>query len=86
MNAMLTNAEFHEAWKNLSFHHAPEGYWDRENEQRRKHRFVGRKIRDRGQVLECVRATDTQAIFKLDSGGELIINGDDLENLNWIKE
>lgn len=83
---MITNAEFHETWKNLNFHHAPEGYWDKENERRRKHRFVGRKIRDNGKLIECVRATDTQAIFSLGNGGELIINGDDLENLNWIKE
>lgn len=45
--------------ENLSFHHAPEGYWDQENEKRKKHRFVGRKIWYHGKLIECVRATDT---------------------------
>lgn len=30
--------------ENPSFHYAPEGYWDQENEKRKKHRFVGRKF------------------------------------------
>lgn len=72
--------------ENTSFHHAPEGYWDRENEKRRNHRFVGRKIWYHGSLIECVRATDTQAIFKLTENSELILNGAELENVNCYKE
>jgi len=72
--------------ENLSFHHAPEGYWDQENEKREKHRFVGRKIWYHGKLIECVRATDTQAIFKLTESNELILNGEELENAKWYKE
>ena len=72
--------------ENLSFHHAPEGYWDQENEKREKHRFVGRKIWYHGKLIECVRATDTQAIFKLTESSELILNGEELENVKWYKE
>lgn len=84
---MLTNSEFHEAWKNLSFPHVPDGFWDQEIERQKKHRFVGRKIHFRGKLIECIRATDNQMIFKLDDhGGELIVNGDDLENIKNYKE
>lgn len=72
--------------ENSSFHHVPEGYWDQENERRRKHPFVGRKIFYHGKLIECVRATDEQAIFKLTESSELILNGEELENLKWIKE
>lgn len=72
--------------ENPSFHHAPEGYWDQENEKRKKHRFVGRKIWYYGKLVECVRATDTQAIFKLTESSELILNGEELENVKWYKE
>lgn len=72
--------------ENPSFHHAPEGYWDQENEKRKKHRFVGRKIWHHGKLVECVRATDTQAIFKLTESSELILNGEELENVKWYKE
>lgn len=37
--------------ENPSFHHAPEGYWDQENEKRKKHRFVGRKIWYHGKLV-----------------------------------
>lgn len=72
--------------ENPSFHHAPEGYWDQENEKRKKHRFVSRKIWYHGKLVECVRATDTQAIFKLTESSELILNGEELENVKWYKE
>jgi adenosylmethionine-8-amino-7-oxononanoate aminotransferase len=72
--------------ENPSFHHTPEGYWDQENEKRKKHRFVGRKIWYHGKLVECVRATDTQAIFKLTESSELILNGAELENVKWYKE
>lgn len=72
--------------ENPSFHHAPEGYWDQENEKWKKHRFVGRKIWYHGKLVECVRATDTQAIFKLTESSELILNGEELENVQWYKE
>ena len=72
--------------ENPSFHHAPEGYWDQENEKRKKHRFVGRKIWYHRKLVECVRATDTQAIFKLTESSELILNGEELENVKWYKE
>lgn len=72
--------------ENPSFHHAPEGYWDQENEKRKKHRFVGRKIWYHRKLIECVRATDTQAIFKLTESSELILNGEELENVKWYKE
>lgn len=72
--------------ENPSFHHAPEGYWDQENEKRKKNRFVGRKIWYHGKLVECVRATDTQAIFKLTESSELILNGEELENVKWYKE
>lgn len=72
--------------ENPSFHHAHEGYWDQENEKREKHRFVGRKIWYHGKLVECVRATDTQAIFKLTESSELILNGEELENVKWYKE
>ena len=72
--------------ENPSFHHAPEGYWDQENEKREKHRFVGKKIWYHGKLVECVRATDIQAIFKLTESSELILNGEELENVKWYKE
>lgn len=72
--------------ENPSFHHAPEGYWDQENEKQKKHRFVGRKIWYHGKLIECVRATDAQAIFKLTESSELILNGEELENVKWYKE
>ena len=72
--------------ENPSFYHAPEGYWDQENEKRKKHRFVGRKIWYHEKLVECVRATDTQAIFKLTESSELILNGEELENVKWYKE
>lgn len=37
--------------ENPSFHHAPEGYCDQENEKRKKHRFVGRKIWYHGKLM-----------------------------------
>ncbi len=72
--------------ENPSFHHAPEGYWDQENEKRKKHRFVGRKIWYQNALIECIRATDAQAIFKLTESSELILNGEELENVKWYKE
>ena len=86
MNPIMTNTEFHEAWSNLSFHHTPDGYWNKINEQRKNHRYVGRKIMFRGRLVECVRAEDNLAIFKIDDdGGELIISGNDVWDIKWIK-
>lgn len=86
MNPMMTNAEFHEAWSNLSFnHYAPKGYWDEINERRKKHRFVGRKAIVNGEVLECTKAEDDLVFFRLGSCSELIVSGDDVFDIKWIK-
>ena len=85
MHPIMTNEEFHNAWSNLSFHHAPNGYWDEINEQRNKHRFVGRKAIVDGRVLECIKAEDDLVFFRLGSGSELIVSGDDVYDIKWIK-
>ena len=84
MDCIMTNEEFHNAWSNLNFHHAPEGYWDEINEQRKKHRFVGRKARIDGRILECIKAEDNLMFFRLSAGGELIVSGDDVDDIQWI--
>ena len=43
MNSIITNTEFQEAFSNLTFHYVPDGYWDRINEKRKKHKYVGKK-------------------------------------------
>ena len=85
MNPMMTNAEFHEVWNNLSFHYAEDGYWDKINEQRKKHRFVGRKAIIDGDMLECIMAEDDLVFFKLSECSELIISGDNVYNIKWLK-
>ena len=86
MNCKMTNEEFHKAFSNTPWHNAPEGYWDKINEQRKKHKFVGRKAFIYDGIYECVRAEDDLVIFKLSESGEAIIGGDDVENIKWIKE
>ena len=86
MKCKMTNEEFHNAFSNTPWHHAPDGYWDGVNEQRKKHKFVGRKAFVYGGVYECVRAEDDLVIFKLSESGEAIISGDNVENIKWIKE
>ncbi len=86
MNPIMTNTEFQQAWSNLSFnHHAPDGYWDERNKQRKKHKFVGRKANFDGKVLECIKAEDDLVFFRLSTGGELIISGDDVGDIKWLK-
>ena len=86
MDIRMTNEEFHNAYSNLSFnHYAPKGYWDEINEQRKKHRFVGRKAMVDGRVLECIKAEDDLVFFKLGIGSELIVSGDDVCDIKWLK-
>ena len=85
-NPVMTNAEFHQAWNNLSVpHHAPEGYWDERDEERRHHRFVGRKAIVDGKVLECIRAEDDLVFFQVSPSSELIVSGDDVDKIKWKK-
>lgn len=86
MNPIMTNEEFSAAFASLPFHHAPEGYWDAINEQRKKHKFVGRKAFIDGKLLECVRAEDDLVIFKLSENAELIISRDDVCGIKWLKK
>ena len=83
MNPIMTNEEFHNAWSNINFHYAPNGYWDAVNEQRKKHRFVGRKAIVDGEKLECVKAEDDLVFFRLSNCSELIISGDDVYDIKW---
>lgn len=86
MNPVMTNAEFQEAWKGLSFNqYAPDGYWDKVDEQRKKHKFVGRKARVNNGIYECVRAEDDLVIFNISTCSELIISGDEVTNIEWLK-
>ena len=86
MDIKMTNEEFHNAWSNLSFnHYAPEGYWDEVNEQRKKHRFVGRKAIIDGRTLECFKAENNLVFFRLPYGSELIVSGDDVDDIKWLK-
>lgn len=85
MDCRMTNEEFQEALSNLSFHHAPDGYWDEVNEKRKKHKFVGRKAVVDGKVFECIKAEDDLVFFRLGNGSELIISGDDVADIKWLK-
>lgn len=85
MMPTMTNAEFQEAWSNLSFHYAPDGYWDEVNKRRKKHKFVGQKAIVAGEVLECTKAEDDLVFFGLGSGSELIVSGDKVADIKWIK-
>ena len=86
MNPIMTNTEFHEAWNNLSFnHHAPNGYWDKVNEQRKNHRFAGRKVWINEGIHECIRAEDDLVVFSISTSCELIVSGDEVANIKWIK-
>lgn len=85
MNCEITNSEFHEAFSNLSFHHAPEGYWDEVNEKRKKHKFVGRKAIIDGRMLECTKAEDDLVFFRISNDSELIVSGDKVANIKWLK-
>ena len=86
MNITMTNGEFHQAFSNTPFHYAPDGYWDSVNEQRKKHKFVGRKAFVYGRVHECIKAEDDLVFFKSGNNGEIIVSGDDVENIKWVKE
>lgn len=92
MNTNITNEEFHEAYSSLPKHNAPPGYWDKIHEERRKHPFVGRKTvhkiegTPRKVIIECVEAEDDLVIFKFpDSTSQLIVTGDDVANIRWMK-
>ncbi len=85
MNPVMTNDEFYQAWRSLSFnHHAPENYWDEINEQRKKHKLVGKKARVDGKTLECIRADDTLIVFRLSQASELLISGEDVDEIIWL--
>lgn len=93
MSPYLTDEEFASAFANTPFHYAPEGYWDRKHEEMARHPLAGRKARVTvenstivNRLLTCIRADYDLAVFRLDSGGELIISGDDFYNLRWEKE
>ena len=89
MNPIMTNDEFHEAWCALSWsHRAPDGYWEEIHKQRRKHRFVGKKAFFNGQLIECYEAEDDLVLFRFLDGGlsELIISGDEVADIKWLKE
>ena len=91
MDIELTNEEFHETFSSLSFHHAPEGYWDKVHEERKKHRYVGRKAiyKEDGcptKVVECVEAEDDLVIFQFsNSTTQLIVSGDKVADIKWLK-
>jgi hypothetical protein len=53
------------------------------NEQRKKHRFVGRKAIIDGKKLECVKAEDNLVFFRVSYGSELIVSGDDVCDIKW---
>ena len=90
MDCRMTNEEFHEAWSNLSFHHAPDGYWDKVHEERKKHKFVGRKAiyKEDGcpaKIVECIEAEDNKVIFQFpNSTTQLIVSGYDVMDIKWI--
>lgn len=66
-------------------YHAPDGYWDGTNEQRKKHRYVGKKAFINGRIHECIRAEDDLVIFKITDVSEMIISGyDDVMSIKWI--
>ena len=81
----ITNEEFHEAFCNLPFHYAPDGYWDRVNEQRKNHRFVGKNALINNEIWKCVRAEDSLVIFQPLRGGntEYIVSGNNVEKIKW---
>ena len=91
MNIELTENEFHKAWCNTPFYHAPEGYWEKKHEDRKRHKYVGRKAYIHGKILTCKEAESDLVIFddniKLSDGsmsyGEIIISGNDVENIKW---
>ena len=85
MNQIMTNSEFHEAWSNLSFHHVPDGYWDKIHEQRKKHRFVGKQAFIDGKILECIEAEDDLVIFKITNCSNFIISGNKVLDIKWLK-
>ena len=85
MNPNMTNAEFHEAWQNLSFHHAPDNYWDKVHEQRKKHRFVGKKAFIDGKIFECIEAEDDLVIFQITNCSQFIVSGNKVADIKWIK-
>lgn len=84
MDPIMTNEEFQNAWSNLSFHYAPEGYWEEVNRQRKQHRFVGRKALIDGKAYLCTMASDDQVIFQFGPVTELIINGDNVNRIKWL--
>ena len=74
-----------------SWHYAPDGYWDKVHEERKKHRYVGRKAvyKEDGlpmEIVECVEAEDDLVIFQFpNSTTQLIVSGDDVMNIKWLK-
>ena len=91
MDCRITNAEFHEAWCNTPWHSAPDGYWDKVHEERKKHNYVGRKAiyKEDGcpmKIVECIEAEDDLVIFQfLNSTTQLIVSGDDVMDIKWLK-
>ena len=85
MNPMMTNAEFQEAFSNLNWHHAPEGYWDNVHKERKAHKFVGRKARIDGRVYECIEAEDDLVIFRISDCSTMIVSGDKVFDIKWLK-
>ena len=94
MSKGLTEKEFHEAWCNTPFHHAPQGYWNRIHEKRKNHKNVGRKAYVNGKILTCKESEDNLVVFEnnvnLSDGsisyGEIIISGEDVNNIKWMEE
>ena len=87
----LSNAEFAQAFSDLAWHHAPEGYYDDLEKKMKAHPLVGREaivtVPDTTifkRRLKVVRADDDRIIFRLGDTGELIISGDGIDNLVWV--
>lgn len=85
MNPIMTNEEFHNAWSNLSFVHAPDGHWDNVHRERKKHRFVGRKAMIDGRVYECIEAEDDLVVFRISDCSTMIVSGDKVFDIKWLK-
>lgn len=84
MEIHMSNTEFHNAMSSLTFHHAPNGYWEQIDEQRKKHPFVGHKAITKYGVLECVRAEDDLIIFRLSPSAEYIVGKNHMFDIKWI--
>lgn len=68
----------------IPWHHAPDGHWGAVDEQRKKHRLIGRKALFDHKALECVRADDDIVVFRITDSSELIVGSNKIADIKWI--